>query len=54
MRDLLPCPFCGHVEIALGCKDDTFYFYCCKCCIEGPWLDTIQKAKEFWNRRWTP
>jgi Lar family restriction alleviation protein len=52
--NLLPCPFCGTKDIALGSFNGTFYNYCTKCAIEGPWVNSVEEADKIWNTRWVP
>lgn len=51
-KKLRPCPFCGTSDVTLGQEPTKgYYVYCCKCCIEGPWGPTVNKAERYWNAR---
>jgi len=55
-KDLKPCPFCGNDAEGLHDsymrKDFQGISIRCKNCgADGPWADTIEGAKEEWNKR---
>jgi Lar family restriction alleviation protein len=50
-ENVLPCPFCGNTDCVV---DSTVYHHhvtCLKCETHGPMEETIQGARDAWNKR---
>ncbi|WP_407180013.1 Lar family restriction alleviation protein [Bradyrhizobium sp. STM 3562] len=48
---MLPCPFCGSLEIWVNRDLDPKFVACKKCSAFGPTAPTVSKAIERWNKR---
>ena len=48
---LLPCPFCGGEELAIGSSELHNYVMCTKCLCKTSFLRTKAKTIETWNTR---
>ena len=56
--ELLPCPFCGSMNIGISCRLDeqaSYKYYiseCDNCGTTGPWgNESKEEAARCWNRR---
>lgn len=47
---LLPCPWCGSMNVATRTIDFRAHVFCCHCFARGPRKDTSRSAAEQWNR----
>jgi Lar family restriction alleviation protein len=54
MAELLPCPFCGSIDIDCadaGYKTDVWFVQCNNCCTTFPHFDSKEEAIIAWNTR---
>jgi Lar family restriction alleviation protein len=52
LKDLKPCPFCNEKKLMDDIEIDCEKFVRCENCgAIGPWADTIEGAREEWNKR---
>lgn len=49
ISELLPCPFCG--ATSKGWKDTNYRAFCPQCNCTTPWVASMDRAVEAWNRR---
>jgi Lar family restriction alleviation protein len=50
--ELLPCPFCGGVELEpVQTENDGYAVYCADCYATGPEATSKQAALTAWNQR---
>jgi Lar family restriction alleviation protein len=53
--ELLPCPFCGSVDLVLSpvLDDESAVAVSCRtCCCDGPLSISEEQATEHWNQRY--
>jgi Lar family restriction alleviation protein len=55
MAELLPCPFCGSIDLRYDrywcCDFQGFYVRCLKCDVSGTPKGTKRSARKAWNTR---